>query len=245
MKIGLFIPCYINQFYPEVGVATLELLEKQGLDVKYNPDQTCCGQPLANSGMEKDAIPVYRHFVEVFSGFDYVVAPSASCAYHVQKHYDVIPQTDEVRRVRAKTVDLIAFLTDVLQVKQIPAKFPYRVGLHQSCHGLRGLRMAQSSERVLPPFSKWEDLLSGVQGLDLVELDFPDECCGFGGTFSVQEPAVSAKMGRDRVQDHLRNKVEYITSGDMSCLMHLEGAIRRRNWPIKTIHIAQILNSRL
>ncbi len=242
MKIGLFIPCYINQFYPQVGIATLELLEKMGINVHYNPEQTCCGQPLANSGMEKEALPIYHHFIKVFGDYDYVVAPSASCAYHVRKHYDIVEQSTKVVHLRQRTYDLVAFLTDVLKVEKIEAKFPYRVGLHQSCHGLRGLRMAQSSERVLPHFSKWEQLLTQVEGLELVDLDFPDECCGFGGTFAIQEPAVSAKMGRDKVRDHLKNKAQFITSGDMSCLMHLDGIAKRQKSPIKTIHIAEILN---
>ena len=243
MKVGLFIPCYINQFYPKVGIATLEILEKCGVKVHYAPEQTCCGQPLANSGLEKEAIPVYKHFVEVFADYEYVVAPSASCAYHVQKHYDVIEQRPAVKHLRKNTWDLVAFLTDVLKIEDLNANFPHKVGLHKSCHGLRGLRMAQSSERALPPFSKWESLLGKVNGLEMIEVGFADECCGFGGTFAVQEAAVSAKMGRDKVNDHLSHGVEYITSGDMSCLMHLEGIIRRKKLPINVIHIAEILNS--
>ena len=163
--------------------------------------------------------------------------------YHVQKHYDVIEQTEAVKHLRKNTLDLVAFLTDVLKVKDLQASFPHRVGLHQSCHGLRGLRMAQSSERSLPHFSKWESLLKKVKGLQLVELGFADECCGFGGTFAIQEAAVSAKMGRDKVNDHLNHGAEYITSGDMSCLMHLEGIIRRKKLPIQVVHIAEILNN--
>ncbi len=243
MQVGLFIPCYVNQFYPQVGVATLELLERLNVNVIYPPNQTCCGQPLANSGMEKEAIPIYKHFVDTFKELDYIVAPSASCVYHIRKHYDIIEQAEEVKHIRAKTLDLIEFLHDVLEVKNLSASFPHKVGLHQSCHGLRGMRIAQSSERVLPYFSKWEHLLYQVEGIDLIEVNFPDECCGFGGTFAVQEAAVSGKMGKDKVSDHLQNGVEYITSGDMSCLMHLEGIIRRNHLSIKVIHIAEILNS--
>lgn len=243
MKVGLFIPCYVNQFYPQVGIATLELLERLNVEVEYPLQQTCCGQPLANSGMEQEAIPAYHHFIETFSGFDYVVAPSGSCVYHVRKHYDIIDQTPVVKEVRNKTLDLTEFLTDVLQVKKIPSRFPHRVGLHQSCHGLRGLRLAQGSERVVSPFSKWEQLLNGIEGLSLVPISFPDECCGFGGTFSVQEPEVSAKMGTDKVNDYLNHGAEYIVSGDMSCMMHLDGIIKRRKLPLKTIHLAEVLNS--
>ena len=244
MQVGLFIPCYVNQFYPQVGIATLELLEQFDVQVVYPIEQTCCGQPLANSGMEQEALPIYRHFVEVFKEFDYVVAPSSSCVYHVRKHYDIIEQSPLVSSLRAKTLDLIEFLVDILNVEKITANFPHRVGLHQSCHGLRGLRLAQSSERVLPHFSKWERVLNMVNGLELVDLEYADECCGFGGTFAVQEGAVSAKMGKDKIHDHLRHGAEFITSGDMSCLMHLEGIIKRQKLPIQVLHIAEILNTR-
>jgi len=243
MQVGLFIPCYVNQFYPQVGIATLELLERLNVNVIYPSEQTCCGQPLANSGLEKEAIPIYNHYVDVFKEMDYIVAPSASCVYHIRKHYDIIEQSDAVKHIRTQTLDLIEFLHDVLEVKNLSASFPHKVGLHQSCHGLRGLRIAQSSERVLPHFSKWEHLLHQVENIELVEVGVPDECCGFGGTFAIQEAAVSGKMGKDKVNDHVHHSVEYITSGDMSCLMHLEGIIRRNQSPIKVIHIAEILNS--
>lgn len=241
MEVGLFVPCYVNQFYPKVAVATLELLERSGLTVHYPAQQTCCGQPLANSGLEKEAAPVYRHFVEVFSTYEYVVVPSASCAYHVQKHYDILEQTDAVTHLRKHTLDLAEFLTDILKIENFKARFPHKVGIHQSCHGLRGLRLAQSSERVLPHFSKWEKLLQRVEGIELVPAPFADECCGFGGTFSVQEPDVSVKMGKDKVTNFLDAGAAYITSGDMSCLMHLEGIIKRQRLPLKTIHLAEIL----
>lgn len=243
MNVALFIPCYIDQFYPGVGIATLELLEKQGCRVTYPAAQTCCGQPMANTGCESDSIATYHHFVKTFAGFDYIVAPSGSCTYHVRKHYDVIEQTPDVQRVRERTLDLSEFLLDVMKVKKLSARFPHRVGLHQSCHGQRGLRLAQSSERVAPSFSKIRALLEMVDGLELVELDRPDECCGFGGTFAVAEPAISAKMGRDRLADHRRNGAEVVTAGDMSCLMHLEGLIKRQKMPLKVMHLAEILNA--
>jgi L-lactate dehydrogenase complex protein LldE len=245
MEIGLFIPCYVNQFYPDVGIATLQILKKLDLTVYYPENQTCCGQPLANSGQETDAIPVYKHFIEIFSKYEYVVAPSASCAYHVRGHYDIIHQTEEVVELRRKTFDLTEFLHDVVGMEKLKARFSHKVGLHQSCHGLRGLRLAQSSEQVLPHFSKWEKLLQKVDGLELMRLDFPDECCGFGGTFSVQEAEVSSKMGTDKITDLIKNEVEYVTSGDISCLMHLDGLIKREKLPLKVIHLAEILNSTL
>ncbi len=245
MKIALFIPCYIDQFYPKTGIATLELLRKLGCTVEYPAAQTCCGQPMANSGCEPDAIPAYHHFVKTFSGFDYIVAPSGSCVYHVRRHYNILEQTDAVQHIRQNTLELSEFLLDVLKVQSLPAKFPCKVGLHQSCHGLRGLRLGKSSERMEPGFSKVRTLLGMVEGIDLVELDNIDECCGFGGTFAVSETAVSAKMGKDRIADHLRHGAEIITAGDMSCLMHLEGLIRRNRLPLRTMHLAEILNSNM
>ncbi|TAK35909.1 MAG: (Fe-S)-binding protein [Saprospiraceae bacterium] len=242
MKTALFVPCYIDQFYPRVGIATLELLEKLGCSVEYPAAQTCCGQPLANAGFEKEALAAYRHFVRTFQDYDYIVAPSGSCTYHVRHHFDVLEQTEAVRKVRAKTLDLAEFLLDVLRVEKLEARFPKKVGLHQSCHGLRGLRLGQGSERVVPPFSKIKTLLEMVEGIVLVEVDFPDECCGFGGTFAVAEEAVSLKMGRDKIEDHRLHGADVITAGDMSCLMHLEGIARRQNDPVKCLHFAEILN---
>lgn len=242
MKVGLFVPCYIDQFYPQVGIATFELLTKLGCKVDYPMDQTCCGQPMANTGCEPDAIPTYHHFVKTFQAYDYVVTPSGSCAYHVRKHYDIIEQTEAVQKVRKATLDLPEFLLEVLKLEKLEASFPHKVGLHQSCHGLRGLRLGQSSERMLPPFSKVQTLLNMVDGLELVPLQRPDECCGFGGTFAVNESAISVKMGKDRIKDHLENGAEFITAGDMSCLMHLEGLIRRRKAPLRVVHLVEILN---
>lgn len=242
MKVGLFIPCYIDQFYPQVGIATLELLEKLGCRVEYPLGQTCCGQPMANTGCEQDAVAAYRHFAELFKGFDFIVAPSGSCAYHVRKHYDILEQTEAVKKVRANTLELCEFLHDVLQTSSFDSHFPYRVGLHHSCHGLRGLRLGSGSERVLEHSSKPETLLRQVKGIELVELSRPDECCGFGGTFSIHQPAISESMGKSRIADHESKGVEVLTAVDMSCLMHLEGIIRRQQKKIKVKHIAEILN---
>ena len=245
MRIALFIPCYINQFYPQVGIATLQLLEKLGQDVFYPHDQTCCGQPLANSGFEGDAVRTYDLFVRNFQDYDYIVAPSGSCVYHVRHHFDIIPQSAEVSHVREKTFELCDFLVNILKIDKIEARFPHKVGLHQSCHGLRGLRLGQSSELMGPGNpSVVRQLLAGVEGLELVELTRADECCGFGGTFAVAEEAVSVKMGTDRLSDHLKNGAEVITATDMSCLMHLEGLVRRRNLPLQIKHVAEILNSK-
>ncbi|KAA6322396.1 Lactate utilization protein A [termite gut metagenome] len=242
-KIGLSIPCYIDMFYPQVGIATLELLEKLGQDVVYPNRQTCCGQPLANSGSEDDAKATYRHFVRNFQGFDYIVSPSGSCVYHVRHHYDVLEQTREVVNVRKTVYELCEFLTDILETDDLKIHYPHKVGIHQSCHGLRGLKLASSSERMIDSYSKIRRLLEKAEGIELIELDRKDECCGFGGTFSIFEPDVSVKMGKDRIGDHERNGAEIITAADMSCLMHLEGILRRQKKPIQVKHIAEILNT--
>lgn len=243
MKIGLFIPCYIDQFYPQVGIATLELLQKLGLDVYYPLKQTCCGQPLANSGAEQEAIKTYHNFINNFKEFDYVVSPSGSCVYHVRKHYDILEQTDEVKKVRANTYELCEFLVDILGVEDLKIRFPHKVGVHQSCHGLRGLKLGKPSELVATNYSKVHKLLEKAEGIEIITLDREDECCGFGGTFSIFEPDVSVKMGNARIRDHEKNGAEIITATDMSCLMHLEGIIRRQGKNIKVKHIVEILNS--
>lgn len=241
MKIGLFIPCYIDQFYPKVGVATLELLEKVGCEVHFPMNQTCCGQPMANSGYEHLSHRCLNNFAEQFQEFEYIVSPSGSCTLHLKDH---LPTSPNGEGLGVRCYELVEFLTDILKIEDFKANFPHRVGLHQSCHGQRGLKLSQMSELNAPFFSKPERLLSKVKGLELVELDRKDECCGFGGTFCVTEEAVSVRMGKDRVADHARHAVEYITGGDISCLMHLEGILKRQNSPIKTIHIAEILNSK-
>lgn len=242
MRVGLFIPCYIDQFYPEVAIATLQVLEKAGCKVDYPLRQTCCGQPLGNSGYESEANSCMNLFVENFAAYDYIVAPSGSCVLFVKERYHTLGQKEAVNQVGSKIYELCEFLTDVIKTKSLKSRFPYKVGLHEGCHGQRGLRLSQSSERNLPYYSKIKLLLSRVEELELVDLQRKDECCGFGGTFCVSEEAVSVKMGKDRIKDHETAGAEVITGIDMSCLMHLEGILKRNNSPIRTIHIAQILN---
>lgn len=243
MRIGLFVPCYVDAFEPEVGIATLELLERFGLDVAYPFDQTCCGQPMANTGCHAEAAATEALFARNFGGFDYVVAPSGSCVHHVRRHLTAIPQTPEVTALRARTLDLVEFLHDVLEVEAFPwAEFPHRVAYHANCNALRGIGHARPSELRAPPYSKPLALLGKVRGIEFVELARPDECCGFGGTFSVFEPAVSAKMGYDKVADHARAGAAYVVSADSSCLMHQKGCAERLGVPLRFIHVAEILN---
>jgi L-lactate dehydrogenase complex protein LldE len=243
MTVGLFIPCYIDQFYPQVAIASLQLLEKLGCQVEYPAGQTCCGQPMANSGYEHLADACNSLFIQNFSAYDYIVCPSGSCTLHIKDHLHDAQQEDAAGGIRRKVFELSEFLTDVLKVEGIKARFPHKVGMHQSCHGQRGLHIAQMTELVAPAFSKPLQLLQMVEGLELLQLDRNDECCGFGGTFCVAEEAVSVKMGKDRVADHIKQGVDYITGVDMSCLMHMEGILKRQKSNIKVMHIAEILNN--
>ena len=245
MKVALFVPCYVNQFYPQVAIASLQLLAKLGVKATFPKQQTCCGQPMANSGCEQDAKPVYHHFVDTFADYDYVVGPAGSCVYHVRKHFDIIDQTPQVQHVRTATLELFDFITQVLGVTELPGAFPHKVGLHLSCHGQRGLHQANESEMTPVRDGQLRRLLAGLDGLQLTELDRNDECCGFGGTFCVSEAAISARMGQDRLADHVRNGTQILTGGDMSCLMHMEGVVRRQQLPLRVLHAAEIFNEAL
>lgn len=226
-------------------MATVELLERYGVTVEFPEEQTCCGQPMANTGCIDDARPLARKFLRIFRDFEYVVCPSGSCTAMVRQHYEELlhgePGYADLRR---KTYELCEFLTDVLKIEQIEGRFPYRVGLHQSCHGLRELRLGSSSERNDPTYNKVGKLLASLEEIQLTQLQRPDECCGFGGTFAVAEEAVSCMMGLDRIHDHEQAGTEILTAGDMSCLMHLDGLIRRLGKPIRVMHVAEILAGR-
>lgn len=243
MKVGLFVPCYIDQFYPQVAIASLQLLEKVGCDVTYPANQTCCGQPMANAGYASLGLGCNQNFIKNFSGFDCIVCPSGSCVLHIKEHLHHQRQESEAAKIRNNIYELTEFLTDVLKVTNLTACFPHKVGLHTSCHGQRMLHLSSMSERVEPSFSKAEQLLNYVEGLQLLKPFRVDECCGFGGTFCVTEEAVSVRMGQDRIKEHANNEVAYITGGDMSCLMHLEGILKRQKSKMKVVHIAQILNA--
>jgi L-lactate dehydrogenase complex protein LldE len=243
LKVALFIPCYVDAFFPEVGVATLELLERFGVEVEYPLEQTCCGQPMANNGCQDDARATEALFARNFAGHEYIVTPSGSCAHHVRDHLTAIEQTPEVARVRRNTYELVEFLHDVVKADAFPwAEFAHKVGLHNGCASLRALATASMSEIKSAPFSKPMDLLSKVKGIEFVSPRRPDECCGFGGTFSVFEEPVSSRMGYDKVNDHRGAGAEYVVSADMSCLMHQKGCADRLGMDLKFIHIAQVLN---
>jgi L-lactate dehydrogenase complex protein LldE len=247
LTVGLFIPCYVEQLYPRVGMATMRVLERHGVRAEYPEEQTCCGQPMANVGCSADAAPLARRFLRLFRDYEYVVAPSGSCVSMVRHHYDPFlrgrPGFDHLKR---STFELCEFLVDVLGhgrgAAPVSGRFPHKVGLHHSCHGLRELRLGSGTERRIPGFDKVRSLLRPLDGIELVELQRSDECCGFGGTFSVAEEAVSCMMGKDRIADHERAGAEIVTAVDMSCLMHLEGLIRRARRPLRVMHVAEILD---
>ncbi len=242
MKIGLFIPCFMNELYPEASMATLKLLEDLGLDVEYPMEQTCCGQAQANTGCARETKVLAQRFLKIFKDYDYIVAPSGSCVGMVRNHYAQFLAGEEgFERMRTHTYELVEFLLEVIKVDQFNASFPHKVGIHNSCHSHRGLGTASMSEKNVPEFSKIKTILEKVQGISFAELARKDECCGFGGTFAVTEDAISVAMGRARLQDHLDSGSEYITGIDLSCMMHMQGIIDREKLPLKIVHVAQIL----
>ena len=177
MQVGLFVPCYIDQVYPDVALATVELLEQHGVQIEFPVEQTCCGQPMANTGCCDDTRPVALKFYRIFKDYPYVVCPSGSCVSMVRYHYDQYlagqPGFEELKR---NTYELCEFLIDVLHVEKIEARFPHKVGLHNSCHGLRGLRLGSCSEMVVPPFNKVRQLLASIDGIQLTELNRTSRC---------------------------------------------------------------------
>lgn len=239
MKIGLFIPCYVDAVFPEVGMATYKLLKHLGLDVSYPAGQTCCGQPMANAGFEAQAKPLAEKFEGLFNAFDYVVAPSVSCTAFIRLNYPRL-LSHECQTAK-RCMDVVEFLHDVVKVDRRLGTFPHKVSLHNSCHGVRELGLSSPSECNEPKFNKIKDLLQLVDGIEVVEPERPDECCGFGGMFSVEETAVSAQMGKDKVERHIQTGAEYVTGPDCSCLMHMAGIAKKQGIEIGFKHVVEIL----
>jgi L-lactate dehydrogenase complex protein LldE len=242
VRAALFVPCYVDQLWPRAGLSAVRVLEAHGVEVVFPEEQTCCGQPMANAGLASAAEPLARRFLEVFGGFDAVVCPSGSCTSMVRNHYDAfLAGAPGFEKLRAHTYELCEFLVDVLGVRAVKGRFPHKVALHQSCHGLRELGLGIPSESMRPRTNKVGGLLGTLEGIELVPLARADECCGFGGTFAVAEEAVSALMGRDRIADHVRAGAEIVTGTDVSCLMHLEGLARREGRTLRFMHVAEVL----
>ena len=244
VAVQLFVPCYVDQLYPQVAEATAAVLRQAGCEVRFDERQTCCGQPMSNSGCAADAAKLARRHLDIFRG-TVSVSPSASCVSQVRNHFHDLGVTldDADHQTMADTFELSEFLVNRLGVTEFGARFPHKVGLHASCHGLRELGLGSMSERrsgvVASPA---ELLLRKVAGLELVPPTRPDECCGFGGTFAVAEAGLSARMGRDRCADFATAGAAFITATDMSCLMHLDGISSRHGGP-RALHLAEILVS--
>ena len=240
MRVSLFITCFNDTLFPNTGKAVVRLLERLGHTVDFPIDQTCCGQMHYNTGYQREAIPVIRHFLKVFQNSEVVVSPSASCVGMVREMYPHAAELagDEalaaaVKTVGAKVFELSEFLVKKLGVDDVGAYYPHRVTYHPTCHSLRAIRVGDAPLR----------LLKKVRGIDLVELPRAEECCGFGGTFAVKNADTSMAMLGDKIRCVLDTKAEYCASADNSCLMHIGGALHRQRAGVGTIHLAEILAS--
>lgn len=235
MKVSLFIPCFVDQLAPQVGLDTVAVLERLGHTVHYPAAQTCCGQPAFNSGYWGDARPLAEHFVRVFRSAETVVCPSGSCTTMVRSFYPELlansPLRDEAAQIGRRVFELSEFLIKVAKTADVGAEFPHRVAVHDSCHALRELHLKQESR----------ELLRHVRGLTLVDLPYSEDCCGFGGTFSAKFPMISAAMGDAKAGSAESSGAEYVTATDPSCLMHIDGILRLRRSKVRTINLASIL----
>ena len=240
MRIALFATCLVDSLFPDVGKATVTLLERLGHEVEFPEAQTCCGQMHVNTGYQPEALPLVRRYVETFEPYEAVVAPSGSCVGSVRHQHAMVARRfgDEAlaRRaeaVAARTFELSELLADVLGIEDVGAYYPHRVTYHPTCHSLRVLRVGDKPLR----------LLRNVAGLDLVELPGADECCGFGGTFAVKNADTSTAMLADKMRSVLDTRAEVCTAGDSSCLMHIGGGLSRLRAGVRTVHLAEILAS--
>jgi L-lactate dehydrogenase complex protein LldE len=239
VKVSLFVTCVIDQVFPKVGIAMAEVIDRLGYEIDFPQAQTCCGQPAFNSGYPEEARTVARHFLDVFRDSEYIVVPSGSCTSMITHHYEEIFERDskrleETHRLAARVWEFSRFLTDVAEVEDVGARFDGVVTYHDSCHALRELRIKNGPRR----------LLAKVRGLTLREMDAAEECCGFGGTFSVKFPEVSGAMARTKIDSIRKTEAGAVVSIDSSCLMQLQGVIDRAGLSIRTLHLAEVLASR-
>ncbi|MGW8375953.1 (Fe-S)-binding protein [Streptomyces sp. ODS28] len=232
MRVALFVTCVNDTLYPRTGRAVVAMLERLGVEVDFPQAQTCCGQPQFNTGYRKETEPLVRRYAETFGGYDYIVAPSGSCVAMVRDNYPRIDR-EGTADVVARTYELTEFLTDVLGVTDVGAYYPHTVTYHPTCHGLRMLGLGERPRR----------LLEAVKGLELRELEGAEECCGFGGTFAVKNPDVSAAMGADKARHIEESGAGAVCTADNSCLMHIGGTLSRRGSAVRPVHIAEILAS--
>jgi L-lactate dehydrogenase complex protein LldE len=237
MKVQLFIPCFIDQLYPETAFNMVKVLEKATCEVEYNPKQTCCGQPAFNAGFWDEARDVAAKFIKDFEGTDYIVAPSASCVGFVKNYYGKLfensSQHNKVKEIGNRIFEFSSFLTDVLKITNYGAMLKAKATYHDSCAALRECKIKEGPRK----------LLKNVKGLELVEMVDNETCCGFGGTFAVKFDAISIAMADQKVNHALATGAEYIISTDSSCLLHIDGYIKGKGLPIKTMHLADVLAS--
>jgi L-lactate dehydrogenase complex protein LldE len=232
-KVALFVPCYVDQLYPQIGQAVVTLFERLGVPLAYPEEQTCCGQPAFNSGYWEEARPVVRHFAQTFAPYPWIVVPSGSCASMARSFFGQVDSDPATAAVGQRVFELSEFLVKVLGVSDTGAHFPHRVTYHDSCHARRELKVLD------PP----RQLMKSVRDLILVEMPRGEECCGFGGTFSVKLAGTSLSMGAAKVKSIAESGAEIVVSGDASCLMHLGGILRRDPAlkHIRTMHLAEVL----
>jgi L-lactate dehydrogenase complex protein LldE len=235
VTVQLFIPCFVDQLYPQTAFNMVKVLEKAGVQVEYNEEQTCCGQPAFNAGFRDEARDVCTKFLKDFGGHDYVVAPSASCVGFVRNYYSTLFDNsslhNEVRDLGKRVFEFSSFLVNVLGVDDVGAALFGKATYHDSCAGLRECRIKEEPRK----------LLSRVKGLELLEMVDVETCCGFGGSFAVKFESISVAMADQKVNNALQTGADYIISTDLSCLMHLDGYIRHKGYPIRTMHIADVL----
>jgi L-lactate dehydrogenase complex protein LldE len=238
MRIALFVTCLADTLFPAAARGVVEVLERLGHDVAFPEEQTCCGQMHVNTGYARDALPLVERFVRIFGDAEVVVTPSASCAALVRHQYPRLAEeaggtalADAARTLAPRVLELSELLVDRLGVEDVGAYFPHRVTYHPTCHGLRLLRVGDRPLR----------LLRAVRGIDLVELDAAEECCGFGGTFAVKNADVSTAMLADKLRHVLATRAEVCTAGDASCLMHIGGGLDRLRAGVRTVHLAEVL----
>ena len=240
MRVALQITCVNDAMFPEVGTAVVRLLRRLGVDVDFPRTQTCCGQPMVNTGYLDEAVPVVRTFVDAFAGYDAIVTPSGSCAGSARHQHAIVAErsgdralADAVARTAPRTYELSELLVDVLGVSDVGAYFPHRVTYHPTCHSLRMLGVGERPRR----------LLEAVRGIQLVDLPQAEECCGFGGTFALKNADTSIAMGADKAR-HVRDTgAEVLVAGDSSCLMHVGGLLSRQRAGVRVMHLAEILAS--
>src|SRR5689334_14972061 len=236
MKVSLFITCLVDQLFPQVGLSMVEVLRRLGVEVDFPEAQTCCGQPAFNSGYCAQARELAERFIKVFDESQYIVAPSGSCTSMVKVFYpdlfaDDAANRERARALAARTFEFSEFLINVLKVEDVGAQFRGRVALHQSCHLLRELNVRSEPLK----------LLRAVRGIELVELERADACCGFGGLFAIKYAQISGGILQEKIDCIKRSGAQVIVASDMGCLMHIDGGLSRQRIPVRTMHLAELL----